>query len=339
MVNVALLSKWHVHADDYARLANQHKHLEIKLVWDENTERGIEWAKKLAVPFEEDLMKVLTNSEIDAVVVDTPTNLHKEIIILAAENKKHIFTEKVLAFTVEDCKEIYETVRRNNVKLMVSLPRLTENYYLYAKLVLDEGLLGELTYIRCRLAHNGAVPFEGNPNGWLPKHFFNQEECGGGALIDLGAHPIYLTNRLAGPVKAVTARLQRRSGYEVDDNSVAIMEYENGALGTIEAGFLSAGSPFQLELYGTEGTLLIEDSKIRLKSKQLGEGWHTPEALPEPFPMPMEQWVNSIMEGSVPTITENDVRGLTLINQASLLSQEQGRRVETAEIKTPKQKA
>jgi scyllo-inositol 2-dehydrogenase (NAD+) len=339
MVNVALLSKWHVHADDYARFANQHKHLEIKLVWDENAERGIEWAKKLAVPFEEDLMKVLTNPEIDAVIVDTPTNLHKEIISLAAENKKHIFSEKVLAFTVDDCHEIYETVRKNNVKLMVSLPRLTENYYLYAKFVLEAGLLGVLTYIRCRLAHNGAVPFEGNPNGWLPKHFFNQEECGGGALIDLGAHPIYLTNRLAGPVKAVTARLQKLAGYEVDDNSVAIIEYENGALGTIETGFLSAGSPFQLELYGTEGTLLIEDSKIRLKSKQLDEGWNTPETLPDALPMPMEQWVNSIIEGSIPTITEEDVQGLTLINQAALLSQEQGRRVETAEIKTPKQMA
>ncbi|MGG3468217.1 Gfo/Idh/MocA family oxidoreductase [Neobacillus pocheonensis] len=332
MVNVALLSKWHVHADDYARQANQNKHLQIKLVWDENAERGKEWAKKLAVPFEQDLMKVLTNPEIDAVIIDSPTNLHKEIIILAAENKKHIFTEKVLAFTVEDCNEIYETVEKNKVKLMVSLPRLTENYYLYAEQVLDEGLLGKLTYIRCRLAHNGAVAFEGNPNGWLPKHFFNKEECGGGAFIDLGAHPIYLTNRLAGTVDAVTARLQKRFGYEVDDNSVAIIEYENGVLGTIETGFLSGGSPFQLELYGTDGTLLIEDSKIRIKSKRLNEGWNIPEALPEGLPIPMEQWVNSIIEGTEPTITETDAQGLTLINQAALISHKLGRRVEIAEL-------
>jgi scyllo-inositol 2-dehydrogenase (NAD+) len=338
MVKVALLSKWHVHAEDYARQANQNGQIQIKVVWDENVDRGQEWAKKLAVPFEQDLMKVLRNPEIDAVIVDTPTNLHKEIIILSAENKKHIFTEKVLAFTVQDCKEIYETVKKNNVKLMVSLPRLTENYYLYSEQVLNEGLLGKLTSIRCRLAHNGAVPVEGNPNGWLPKHFFNKEECGGGAFIDLGAHPIYLTNRLAGPVKAVTARLQPQSADEVDVNSVAIIEYENGALGTIETGFLSSGSPFQLELYGTEGTLLIEDNKIRLKSRQLGEGWNIPETLPPALSLPMEQWVNSFIDGQVPSITENDVQGLTLINQAALLSHAQGRRVETAEIMTIKHK-
>ncbi|NWQ39208.1 Gfo/Idh/MocA family oxidoreductase [Bacillus sp. EB106-08-02-XG196] len=338
MVKVALLSKWHVHADDYARQATQNKHLEIKVVWDENAERGNEWAGKLGVPFEQDLLKVLADPEIEAVIVDTPTNLHKEIILLSAKNKKHIFTEKVLAFTMEDCKEIYEAVSNNNVKLMVSLPRLTENYFLYAQQVIDEGLLGKLTYIRCRLAHNGAVPFEGHPNGWLPKHFFNKEECGGGAFIDLGAHPIYLTNRLAGPVKAVTARLQKQFGYDVDDNSVAIIEYENGALGTIETGFLSVRSPFQLELYGTEGTLLIEDNKITLNSKQAGEGWDAPEKLPEPLPLPMEQWVNFIIDETEPTITDKDVLGLTLINQAAMISHNQGRRVEIAEIIMDKQK-
>ena len=332
MINVALLSKWHVHADDYASQAKANKHLQIKVVWDEQIERGIEWAQKLAVPFEQDLMKVLTDPEIDAVIVDTPTNLHKEIILLAAANRKHIFTEKVLAFTVGDCKEIYETVEKNNLRLMVSLPRLTESYYLYAQQVLDSGLLGKLTTVRCRLAHNGAVQLEGNPNGWLPNHFFNKDECGGGALIDLGAHPVYLTNRLGGPAKAVSARLQQQSGFDVDDNAAVIVEYESGALGIIETGFLSGGSPFQLELYGTEGTLLIEDSKIRIKSRQLNEVWHTPEALPDQLPLPLEQWVNSIIGEKVPTITETDVQGLTLINQAALQSHEQGRRVEITEI-------
>jgi scyllo-inositol 2-dehydrogenase (NAD+) len=332
MVNVAMLSKWHVHADDYARQANQNKNLTIKVVWDEDEKRGAEWAEKLGVPFERDLEKVLANPEIDAVIVDTPTYLHKEIIILAAKYKKHIFTEKVLAFTLQDCEEILSVIKENNVKLMVSLPRLTENYYLYARKVLDQGLLGKLTSIRCRLSHDGAVPSESHPNGWLPQHFFNKEECGGGALIDLGAHPIYLTNRLAGPVKAVTARLQQTFGYDVDDNAVVLVEYESGALGTLETGFLSTGSPFQLELYGTEGALLIEDQTIRLKSKQLGQGWVTPDPLPQALSIPMEQWVHQILNEQEVTITDEDVKGLTLINQAASLSHEQGRRVETSEL-------
>ncbi|HET7656694.1 MAG TPA: Gfo/Idh/MocA family oxidoreductase, partial [Bacillales bacterium] len=187
--------------------------------------------------------------------------------------------------------------------------------------------------IRCRLAHNGAVPFEGHPNGWLPEHFFNKEQCGGGSLIDLGAHPIYLTNRLAGPAEALTARLQHTKGLEVDDNAVVLVEYQSGALGTIETGFLSKQCPFLLELYGTDGTLLIEDNKIRLKSGQLDkEGWHTPEELPVALPSAMEQWVAAINDKKQPSITEKDVRNLTLINEAAVISNEENRRVQLDEI-------
>ncbi|MBO1512013.1 Gfo/Idh/MocA family protein [Metabacillus bambusae] len=332
MINVALLSKWHVHAVDYALQAKQNKNITIKAVWDENPERGKKWAQELGVRFEFDLLKVLEDAEIDAVIVDSPTNLHKEIISLSAKHKKHVFSEKVLAFTVHDCEEIFSIIKENHVKLMVSLPRLTESYYLYAQDVLEKGLLGKLTSIRCRCAHNGAVSYEGNLNGWLPSHFFNKEECGGGALIDLGAHPIYLTNRLAGPVKAVTARLQQTLGYAVDDNAVVLVEYESGALGILETSFLSTGSPFQLELYGTEGTLMIEDGKVRLKSKQLDENWRIPNQLPDAHLMPLDQWVEAIIENREPTISKNDFRNLTLINQAATLSHEKGRRVEIAEI-------
>ncbi|MCJ7840966.1 Gfo/Idh/MocA family oxidoreductase [Lederbergia sp. NSJ-179] len=328
MIKVALLSRWHVHADDYARSAQKNPDLSIELIWDEEAERGENWAKELNVPFEADIDKVLSSPDIDAVIVSTPTNLHKEIIIAAANNKKHIFTEKVLAFTVEDCEEIYQAVEENNVKLMLSLPRLTENYYLYAQEALDSGKLGKLTAIRCRLAHNGGVGQNGAKTGWLPERFFNKEQAGGGALMDLGAHPIYLTNRLAGPAKAVQAQLQQSSEFEVDDNSAVLVQYESGAIGIIESGFISYGSPFQLELYGTEGVLLIEEGNVRIQSSQFAErGWQTPE-LPDALPMPMQQWTSAILHGTTPSITKEDVLGLTAINEKAALSQEEGKRIE-----------
>ena len=332
MINVALLSRWHVHADDYASQAGKNEQIRIKAVWDEDSERGHKWAEELGVPFQNDLNMVLSDPEIDAVIIDTPTNLHKEVILAAAKSKKHIFTEKVLAFSVEDCEEILEAIKANNVQFMISLPRLTENYYLYAQDVVNQGLLGKVTMVRCRLAHNGAIPFEGHPTGWLPKHFFDLESCGGGALIDLGAHPIYLSNRLAGKATAVTARFQKILGYDVEDNAVVTVEYESGAIGVLEAGFTSGGCPFQLELYGTEGTLLIEDNQIRVKSKQLGEEWVKPEELPNPLPMPMEQWINAIQAGQIPDITGEDAINLTLINEAAALSNKERRSVDISEI-------
>lgn len=337
MINVALLSKWHVHAEDYAKQATKNEDLSIQMVWDEDEKRGREWAERLGVPFESDLQKVLANSSIDAVIVNTPTNLHKEIIIAAAKQNKHIFTEKVLALSTKDCDEIFAVIEETNVQLMVSLPRITEPYYLYAQEVLDQGLLGTVTGIRCRLAHNGAVTSQEKPSGWLPAHFFNREQCGGGALVDLGAHPIYLTNRLVGKAKAVTARFQHTKGYEVEDNAVVLVEYESGALGTIETGFLAFGSPFELEVYGTEGTLLVQDEQIRLKSSRIQEeGWIVPEVLPDRLNSAMEQWVAAIKEEELPYITKEDVRNLTLINEVSALSNEKGCRVVVSEFENAK---
>lgn len=333
MINVALLSRWHVHADDYAREVKENEHLAVQLVWDEEEERGRKWAEELGVPFEADFQAVLDNPEVDAVVVTTPTSLHKDVIIAAAKHKKHIFTEKILAFTVGECEAIYETVKANHVHLMVSLPRLTANYYVYAQKALDKGWLGDLTTIRCRFAHNGAVAAGEGNYGWLPKRFFNVAQSGGGALIDLGAHPFYLTNRLAGPAKALQASLHSTSSIGADDNAVVIVEYESGSLGVIETSFLSNGSPFQLELYGTEGTLLIEDEQIRLRSSQFaGDGWIQPEDVQESLPIPMEQWAAVIQGSSQPTITEEDVIQLTRLNEAAALSQEENRRIELIEL-------
>lgn len=328
MISVALLSKWHVHAEDYASQADKNENLLIKTVWDDDEKRGTEWAEKLGVPFEPDLQKVLADQSIDAVIVSTPTHKHKEVILGAARHNKHIFTEKVLALTNQDCEEIYSAIEKAGVQLVVSLPRLTEPAYLYAQKALDEGWLGTLSMIRCRLAHNGGVASDGHPHGWLPERFFNRDESGGGALIDLGAHPIYLTNRLAGDAVTVSAQMRSLSGHEVDDNAVVLIEYASGALGVIETSFVSHGSPFQLELYGTEGVLLIEEQQVRLKSHKRKENdVVTPDELPLRLPTPMEQWVDAISGEEVPTITKEDVYKLTEMNELAAVSHREGRRV------------
>lgn len=326
MMKVAVLSRWHVHADDYARDIKEIDALSIAMVWDEEVERGEQWAKELDVPFEKDLAAVLANPEIDAVVVNTPTNMHKEVIIAAAKAKKHIFTEKVLAFTVEDSEEIYAAVQEAGVELMVSLPRLTDNNFRYAEKSIKEGWIGDLTMIRCRFAHNGGVAPEGQAFGWLPERFYNKEQAGGGAMMDLGAHPIYLTNRLAGKAVGVYARLNKIVSTTVDDNSALLVDYQSGALGIIETSFVSNGSPFQLEVYGTQGTLMISDDKIRINSAKIESQDLTEVAAAAPTPM--VQWVEAIQTGATPTITKDDVINLTAVNEAAAKSFEEGRRIE-----------
>lgn len=333
MINVALLSRWHVHADDYAKDVLSNDNLNIACVWDEDKERGQQWAKELNVPFIEDLETVLSDTTIDAVVVTTPTNDHKEVIMAAAKSGKHIFTEKILAFTLKDSEEIYEAVEAAGVKLMVSLPRLTDNSFLDAEEAIKKGWLGQLTTIRCRLAHNGIVKTKQHENGWLPKHFLNKAETGGGAMIDLGAHPIYLLNRLAGKAQAVYSLFKSNGESEVDDNSVLLLDYDNNTIGIIETSFVSNGSPFQLELYGTEGSLLISDDEVLLNSTHVNAG--EPTVLGDrslSYPAPMVQWVSAIQTGVTPTISKEDIINLTIINQAAIMSHEEKRRVKLDEI-------
>ncbi|TDL73613.1 Gfo/Idh/MocA family oxidoreductase [Rhodococcus qingshengii] len=327
MIRVAMLSKWHVHASDYAREAIAHPDIEIKVVWDEEPERGRQWASELGVPFEEDLNTVLSNPAIDAVIIDTPTNMHKQVMLEAAKHKKHIFSEKVLAFTTKDCDEVFSAVDENEVHLMLSLKRLTDDYYLFAEEALNKGLLGKLNLVRCRLAHTGALPLEGKPFGKLPPYFFDPELCGGGALMDLGAHPIYLTNRLAGEPRGVYARLEANLGHKVDDNSAVLVDYSSGVLGIMEAGFGSNDS-FRLELHGTDGQIIIEKGSLKIKSIHINDNqWTTPTELPAKLPSAIEQWVKQISEGIEPTITREDMWRLTQINEAALVSQSEGRRV------------
>ncbi|MFZ0368616.1 MAG: Gfo/Idh/MocA family oxidoreductase [Halobacillus sp.] len=332
MLRVALLSKWHVHAVDYAAQAQENPNIIISSVWDEDPVRGKEWAEELEVPFVQDLTTLLSDESIDAVIIASPTNQHKNLILAAAKRGKHIFTEKVLAFTIADCEQIFAAVDAAGVELMVSLPRLADDYFIYAEQAVNQGLLGQLTMVRCRAAHNGAVPTETSPTGWLPETFFNLAQCGGGAMIDLGAHPIYLANRLLGTPSAVTGRLQQLTERGVDDQSVAVVEYSNQAMAVLETSFVSSKSPFQLELYGTEGTLMIENKEIRIKSTKLDtEEWTKPAKVPA-LPLPMHQWAAAIEENTAPSITRTDAWNLTLINQGAALSQKRNRRVDLQEL-------
>ncbi len=324
MLRIALLSRWHVHADDYATQASE-LGLEFARVWDEDPARGRAWADELGSSYEPDLGAVLRDPGVDAVIVSTPTTRHQEVIVRAARAGKHIFSEKVLAATRTECEAIFAAVDGAGVRLMLSLPRLTQSGYLAAQGILDRGAIGRLTAVRCRVAHDGAV--DRGDGVRLPERFFDPGEAAGGALIDLGAHPTYLCNRLAGHPLAVSAHLSSVTGRGVDDNSVALVDYPGGVLGVVETGFVAKGGPFQLALSGTEATVLVEGifgESVRLVREP--GSWEDLEA-PAALPSAMEQWLSEIDEGTAPTITRDDMLDLTLVNEAAARSAREGRRI------------
>ena len=273
MLRVAALSRWHVHADQYVREINEHPQARVSVVWDEDADRGANWAADLGVPFEADLERLFERDDVDAVSVTTPTSMHADVMVRAASAGKHIFTEKVLATTVSGARAIADAVGQAGVKFCISFPRRTNSTILYAKQAAEDGLFGDITAVRVRIAHDGAV------RDWLPAHFYDPETTGGGAMMDLGAHGMYLCRWLLGRPKRIVSVFNTVTGRAVDDNTVSVIEFANGAIAVNETSFTSYGGAYSLEVDGTEGgfRMLSPLEGAEVRSKHLyGTKWHTP---------------------------------------------------------------
>lgn len=286
-LRVAVLSFWHVHAGDYSRSTQAHPDTELVAVYDDDAERGAAGAKDFGVDYTDDLDALLARDDIDAVTVTTETSRHRDVMVAAARAGKHIFTEKLLAPTVAEAEEIIAAADDHGVKLIVSLPRLYHGYTAKINEILASGVLGELTYGRVRLSHDGAV------KNWLPERFYDPKTAIGGALTDLGCHPVYLTQLFLGDdPDTVGATYRSITKRPVDDHAVVTIGYPNQRIGVIEAGFASR-NPFSIELFGTEGALVYNDVENVVRVSGADRDW-TSHEVPEHGQDAYGQWVDHI---------------------------------------------
>lgn len=289
-MKTALCGVWHVHARQYFEEAL--KYSEVVGVYEENAEWRKEFCEKYGVKeftsFEE-----LLESEAEGVIVCTATNEHPEIIERLAKAGKHIFTEKVLALTDEDAKKLADVIEENKVNFVISLVHRYAAGPLTVKSVIDSGELGKLNYIRFRNCHSGSVAH------WLPPHFFNKDQCGGGAMIDLGAHGMYLTNWIHGmpstfsstfTVSCEGEQAAKENHDGVEDNAITVMSYPDGCIAVNETGFVSNGCPMSLEVGGEKGYVRFDDKGV-FKNTLATEGKSVEVPMCETETMPVVQFL------------------------------------------------
>jgi predicted dehydrogenase len=289
-LRIAVLSRWHVHADEYAKAVNDHRGARVAAVWDESADRGRAWATDLGVPFVPDYATLFADPAVDGIVVTAPTNMHKELIVAAARAGKHVFTEKVLATRLADARSIAEAVRSARIRFTISFPRRTIAPLLYAKNLVASGALGAVTLMRVRIAHDGAL------RNWLPAHFYDPAACGGGAMIDLGAHGMYLSRWLLGAPRRVTSVFNTLSGRAVEDNAVSVIEFDNNAVAINETSFVSWGGAYSVEIDGTLGGFAMlspRDVRVRTGTEKK---WQAAEGLPADEKLPVPRWLDSIID-------------------------------------------
>ncbi len=290
MINIALVGTWHVHFKGYATEAAKNENCRIVALWDNNTENGKAAAEQFNCEFIENYDELLARKDIDAVMVCTSTDLHKDVMIKAANAGKHIFTEKVLCFTEADALEVADAVKKSGVKFCISFPWRTRSDFLWVKDAVDGGLIGQVNYCRMRNAHNGAS------SDWLPETFYDKKTCGGGAMMDLGAHSMYILNWLLGEPEKASSAFTNVIVKSVEDNAVTLLTYKNGAIGVSETGFVAENNPFELELVGSNGTILAGGFTDKL-CYNIGDGWVFPK-LGKGAEAPLTSWINGIVNGT-----------------------------------------
>lgn len=178
-----------------------------------------------------------------------PNDVHAEPSIMAAEAGKHVLCEKPLARTAEESKTMLDAVQKAGVKHMVAFNYRFVPAIRQIRNLIDSGALGQIYHWRAVYLQEWIMPHYNESKIWR----LDKSVAGSGALGDLGAHIIDLAHYLIGDMKSVGALTQTfikerplldGSGtgvVDVDDAFVSIVEFENGAVGTLEATRFAAG--------------------------------------------------------------------------------------------------
>ena len=289
-MKVALWGLWHVHAPGYFNTASQLG--EVVGVYEENAEWRKDFCKSKNV-HEFNSPEELLASDAEGVIVCTSSDTHADVMVKIANAKKHIFTEKVLALTNEDCIRVEKAVKDNGVKFVISLFQKYLASHITAKAIVDSGELGKINYIRFRNCHNGST------GDWLPPHFYNEKECGGGAMIDLGAHGMYLIDWFCGlpsSYKSVFTnvckdeKVREKNKDGVEDNALTVMSYDEGCIAVNETGFVTVGCPASLEIGGETGYLRVSGNTL-VKSTDATERKEVTVPLLPASPAPLVQFL------------------------------------------------
>jgi predicted dehydrogenase len=222
-------------------------------------ERAAQAEAAFGAPATSDYAAILSNPEVGAVCICTPSGLHAAQTIAAARAGKHILVEKPLALTLADADAMIGAAREAGVLLAVALQRRTDPAFAAVRAAIEAGELG-------RLALGGVtVPYV------RPQSYYDQAAWrgtwaldGGGALMNQGVHLVDLLLWFMGDVAEVSARFDTRGrAIEVEDCVTAALRFTSGALGTLAATTLAApGFPHRVEVYGERGGVQIEGETI-----------------------------------------------------------------------------
>jgi myo-inositol 2-dehydrogenase/D-chiro-inositol 1-dehydrogenase/scyllo-inositol 2-dehydrogenase (NAD+) len=254
---------------------------------------------------------MLHDSAIDAVIVVTPTVLHEEIVVAAAEAGKHVFCEKPMAMNLREAEAMNEAARKNGTKLQIGFMRRFDRQFAGAKQKVDDGAIGEVTLIKT-LTHGPSTP----------KEWMYDIKKSNGPLAEVNSHDIDTVRWFAGSeVEEVYAlagnyRCQDVADRYPDfyDNVILAMKLSDGKQAIVE-GAVSVGYGYdaRMEVLGTAGLLQagrLETTTVRTVTRSGGVQF---DAVPswrnlfqEAYLLEDQAFVDAIRKDQEPPVTGFD---------------------------------
>ena len=241
-----------IHLDGFR---NQKK-AEIVALCDKDINRARERAEEFYpdAAVYDDADKLLADPDIDAVIIATIDQAHRELTVKALHAGKHVLCEKPMALTIEDCEAMVKAEEETGKKLMIGqVCRLTPGF-MEAKRLVDEGVIGELFYVESTYAHDySSFTDETSWRADPLRHIVIGGTC----------HAIDLLRWIAGNPTETTAYSTKKvlTQLPTDDTVVAIFRFPNNVIGKV---FTSSGCkrPYTMrtQLYGTEGTIVVDNT-------------------------------------------------------------------------------
>ena len=310
---------------------------ELRAVCDQNPEYGNAFADEFNVSSYDDYNRFLARSDLDVVIICTPSGTHADLAIPAAEAGKHLIVEKPLEITVARCTEIIETAEENDVTLSVIFQNRFKDAVLATRTALEKGRFGRVVLGDAHVKWYRSNEYY---RGWKGTKRYD----GGGALMNQGIHTIDLLQWMMGPVKEVCGYVETRvHQIEAEDVGVATLRFRSGALGVITGSTATyPGLQEQLGIYGESGSVELagnrivtwrfrkkcaEDTAISQidRGKTLG-GSSNPAAIESKLHRrQLEAIVTAVLEGKRPPVSGNEARKSVAIIEAIYKSNQTGK--------------
>ena len=311
---------------------------ELVALYNPNPGSAAKAKAQFKLPVFTDLDEFLGFPRLEVVCICTPSGMHLEPALAAAKAGKHLMIEKPIEINLERTDQLIACCEENSVKLAVIFQnRFTEDYKKLTRAV-SEGVFGRLLMGNAYVNwfRDSAYYFTSNWKGTL-------KADGGGALINQGIHTIDLLLDLMGDVKSVFGQVQTTLyPIEGEDLGAAIVNFENGALGNItSATALYPGYPERIEIFGTEGSAILEAGKltqwnikgsaesVKPTENVGGSGASDPTAIGHQ--LHLEQWrlfVKAIKEDLTPLVDGKTARKSMELIRAIYFSSKEGKLVE-----------